>query len=439
MKALRLIALALAAVLLIGLAPATFDTAKAEGEQPLPYWIGVDVRNQRVTIYRTADNSVVHRWLCSTGLSSTPTPTGVFYLPSSSRKEWAKFGSVYVKYPTRLKGGYFFHSVLFSKKSDNSMQHSTLKKLGHAASHGCIRLEVQHAKWISENVAAGTKVIVHKGVDDSRITAALGGPAGVQTTPSLPAPPVVTGLALDKAGTVVLGKGETLQLSCAIIPSNATTKLTWKSSKSRAVTVNGSGLVTAVGNGVATITVTASNGVRATVKVESVDKNIARSVALDKTGVVTVNVGETLQLNATLAPATAVSTLTWKTSKARYATVDANGLVTGVAKGSAKITVITDNRKKATVTVKVVDPYAPLSVKLAETGPLTLHVGETLALHPTLAPDTAKTVYTWTSSKKKVAVVDASGVVTALRKGTAKITVKTSNKKKAVIVVKVVD
>ena len=64
------------ALLLSALLPVA--TARADG---LKYWIGVDIANQRTTIYSTADNSVVHRWICSTGKKGYTTPVGVYYLP----------------------------------------------------------------------------------------------------------------------------------------------------------------------------------------------------------------------------------------------------------------------------------------------------------------------------------------------------------------------
>ncbi len=441
MRYLRFLALLLAATMLaVGFAP-LLSPAGAEGDA-LPYWVGVDVKNQRVTIYSTADNAVLHRWLCSTGTSSTPTPTGVYTIPSgrnTNRKEWYKFGGVYVKWATRITGGIYFHSVLFSKADDSTLQVNTLKKLGHSASHGCIRLEVSNAKWISDNIAIGTKVIIHSGVDDSRITSALGGSAGLEVTPSMPAPPVVQALVLDQAGPITLNRGETLQLNCVVQPEGASTRLSWRTSKRKCVTVSSSGLVTAVGDGAATITVTASNGVKASVQVESVDSTAARSVAINANKIVYVNVGETLQLGATVEPATAMAGLTWKSSRPRYATVDANGLVTGVAKGSAKITVTTSNRKKSSVTVKVLDPYAPAGVAIAQPGPILLHVGETAQLSAVLTPETAKSTFTWTSSRKRNATVDANGLVTAVKKGVSKITVRTANKKRATIVVRVLD
>ena len=438
MKQLRALCLALILALVVGLLPIAAP-ARAEGE--LPYWIGVDVVNQRVTVYSTADNSVVHRWLCSTGKSATPTPTGTYTIPAShnTRKEWYKFGGVYVKWATRVTGGIYFHSVLFSKRSDNSLQTNTLKLLGHTASHGCIRMEVPNAKWISDNIAAGTTVIMHKGVDDGRITGVLGGSAGLAVTPSMPMPPTVQALQLDQVGPIILGKGESLQLNCAVIPGDATTSLTWRSSSSKRVTVSNTGLVTAVGDGTATVSVTASNGVKASLKVQSVDPTAARSVALDRKGTIYVNVGEAIQLFATVAPATAATALTWKTSKPKYAVVDGNGIVTGIAKGSSKITVLTSNKKKASVTVKVLDPYAPARVLLVEKGTITLHVGEAVQLNAYLLPETSRTTFTWLTNKGRVAVVDGNGLVTAIQKGTAKITVRTGNKKKASVKIKVID
>lgn len=165
-------------------------------EEQLKYWIGVDVVNQRTTIYSTQDNSVVHQWICSTGKNSTPTPLGTHYLlpkaKKSERTEWYAFTGSYVKWAVRYEKGLFFHSILFRRKDDSSIMESSVKKLGKKASHGCIRLEVPNAKWISDNCPVGTRVIVHKGVDDSRITDVLGAPAQVIPTPEPTVAPTPT-------------------------------------------------------------------------------------------------------------------------------------------------------------------------------------------------------------------------------------------------------
>lgn len=73
---------------------------------------------------------------------------------------------------------------------------------------------------------------------------------------------------------------------------------------------------------------------------------------------------------------------------------------------------------------------APTKVTLNKTS-ATLVVGKTLTLKATLTPAKATTKLTWSSSDTKVATVDKNGKVKAVKKGTATITVKTSNNKKA--------
>ena len=112
------------------------------------------------------------------------------------------------------------------------------------------------------------------------------------------------------------------------------------------------------------------------------------------------------------------------------------GLVTPVKPGTATITVKTANGKKASVKVKVV-AVKPTKVKLDKTGTVTLKKGRTLQLTATLVPAGATSALTWSSSDKKVARVSKKGLVTAVKKGTATITVKTKNGKKAKVKIKV--
>ena len=70
--------------------------------------------------------------------------------------------------------------------------------------------------------------------------------------------------------------------------------------------------------------------------------------------------------------------------------------------------------------------YAPTNLKLNRTS-VTLTVSKTLQLKATMEPDYAQTPLTWASSNKKVATVSAKGLVKAVGKGTATITVKTGN------------
>ena len=83
-----------------------------------------------------------------------------------------------------------------------------------------------------------------------------------------------------------------------------------------------------------------------------------QSVSLDKANL-ELTEGETAQLTATVLPDNATNkNVTWSTSNASIATVDANGEVTAVSAGTATITATADG-KSATCTVTVTRPYIP--------------------------------------------------------------------------------
>ena len=122
----------------------------------------------------------------------------------------------------------------------------------------------------------------------------------------------------------------------------------------------------------------------------------------------------------------------------KVATVDGKtGLVTLKKAGTAKITLTTTDKKKIVVTLKVVDPTVP--TKVAITGAKkSMKVGATLQLTATVSPATAAQTVKWTSNKKSVATVDAStGLVTAKKAGTVKITATAGNGKKTSVTIKV--
>lgn len=246
-----------------------------------------------------------------------------------------------------------------------------------------------------------------------------------------------TGVTLDQTGTVYLNVGGTLQLNATVSPAYANPEVAWKSSNKKVATVSSTGLVTAKKAGTATIAVRTASKKTAKVKVKVLKGDSAGSVTLDQTGTVSLNVGETLKLNATVTPANAKTALKWKSSKAKVATVSSDGTVTAVKAGTATIAVMTSNKKVAKVKVKVEDPNAPTGVTLNQTGTVTLKPGETLQLTATLTPDTAQTTLKWKSSKKKVATISQSGLVTAKGTGTCTVGVVTANGKYAKVKIKV--
>ena len=112
---------------------------------------------------------------------------------------------------------------------------------------------------------------------------------------------------------------------------------------------------------------------------------------------VQMNVGDALQIVVN-----AGETGTFKSKNKKYAAVDATGLVTALAKGSAKIEFKPSGGKTRTLSIKIVDPYEPTGVSVAQGKTVALNVGDVLQLDAVLSPDTARTTLTWKSDKSKV-------------------------------------
>ena len=134
-----------------------------------PYYIEVDITNQIVTVYNTADGSVARQMICSTGVRNS-TPKGTFYLPKiwnrgyerTDRQEWYWFDvyKCYAKWPTRIQSDILFHSLIFDDKQH--INKKSIDALGSKASHGCIRLRIEDAEFIAKNCFSGTRVVIHE-------------------------------------------------------------------------------------------------------------------------------------------------------------------------------------------------------------------------------------------------------------------------------------
>lgn len=144
-----------------------------------------------------------------------------------------------------------------------------------------------------------------------------------------------------------------------------------------------------------------------------------------------VNVGSTTALTATVSPANATNkNVTWSSSNAAIATVNSSGVVTGVAAGSANITVTTQDGNKtavATITVNNVPVVNVTSVSVSPSSS-SITTGSSVSLTATILPSNAtnKNV-SWSSSNSSVAAVNSTGVVTGVAAGSATITVTTQD------------
>jgi hypothetical protein len=156
---------------------------------------------------------------------------------------------------------------------------------------------------------------------------------------------------LNKKGTVTLKRGKTLALKVTFSPSYADSTLSWRSSKPAVATVSRTGMVSAVSAGIAKITVTTSNGLKASVNIRVLSVPATKVVITAPAK--TVKVGKSLQMKVSLTPSDSTDSVTWKSSDAKLARVSQTGRVTGVKKGTVTITATADSGKAAHVRITV--------------------------------------------------------------------------------------
>lgn len=152
--------------------PVTTQAAK------LPYYIKINRQQNCVTVYALDSKGKytkpVKAFACSVGVNNA-TPTGTFSIPAKYR--WhTLMGGVYGQYCSRIHGGVLFHSVFYSSQDPSRLAYNSYNRLGQTASHGCVRLNVEDAKWIYDNCPVGTKVTIY----DSKDPGPLGKPTPVR-------------------------------------------------------------------------------------------------------------------------------------------------------------------------------------------------------------------------------------------------------------------
>lgn len=120
------------------------------------YFIWVDTKNFKVNIFEGSKNNwkLIKSYLCSIGKPSTPTPKGNFTVGIKGLSFGASHGYI-ARYYTQIKGNYLFHSILYNL--DGSIRDG---RLGMAISDGCVRLALQNAKWIFDNIPKGTAIYI---------------------------------------------------------------------------------------------------------------------------------------------------------------------------------------------------------------------------------------------------------------------------------------
>ena len=135
---------------------------------------------------------------------------------------------------------------------------------------------------------------------------------------------------------ITLNKGDTYNLIMSVTPDDFTDAVTWKSTDTDVVTVTETGVIKAVGTGTATIKLTVGN-VSASCLITVLQP--VTSISLDRSSI-SLDSADNYQLSAYIYPSTASNkNVVWESSDPSVATVDDNGMVTALKKGTAKITV----------------------------------------------------------------------------------------------------
>ena len=131
--------------------------AKAQSYVSRTNWlILVDTSRCVTSIYCGSQGNwdLNRRYVCSTGRAGTPTVIGEYEVFGKGYS----FGHGYTcYYYTQFYGDYLFHSSPYYVNSNRIMDPT----MGVPSSAGCVRLEIQNAKWIYDNIPYGTKVVTY--------------------------------------------------------------------------------------------------------------------------------------------------------------------------------------------------------------------------------------------------------------------------------------
>jgi Bacterial surface proteins containing Ig-like domains len=235
--------------------------------------------------------------------------------------------------------------------------------------------------------------------------------------------------------------GKSFNLKKVTVPSNAKKTATWKSSNKAIASVNSSGKVTGKKLGSCTITCTLTYyGQSATCRVKVA--KLKSSVKLDKTSI-RMNIGSTYRLKKTVTSNDSkLPSVKFTSKNSSIASVGANsGKIKAKRVGSTYIVAKTTDATHATARCRVIVIRRASGVSLNKAYAV-CYIGRTLKLKAKVSPSNAtiKKVK-WSSSDKKVAVVNGSGKITGYAEGETYITATTTDggNKKARCLVKVME
>ncbi|WP_407415415.1 Ig domain-containing protein, partial [Methanobrevibacter sp.] len=238
----------------------------------------------------------------------------------------------------------------------------------------------------------------------------------------------VSDIVLNKT-SIVLGVGDEIESGASLKPADAG-NLTFASSNESVVTVDANtGVITAVGLGDATVTVSCAGNDKygpAVNKTIAVSVKIPVNITVDPAEVA-LYIGENLTLNANLTPADA-GNLTFVSSNPKVVNVTADGLIIAVGEGNANITVSFPGTEEYAASDVVVPVTVSLYDAIVSAEDMELTVGEKGTIDYTTDPEGLNV--TFVPDDSGVVNVTDNGLVTAIKQGTANIAINVGDNKK---------
>lgn len=287
-------------------------------------------------------------------------------------------------------------------------------------------VEAENVTWKSSNAKVATVnetgTVSCNAKGKATISALVDGK--VQATVTVSVTTLVESLTIaSKTGTFTVASGKKLNLTATAAPAEAANKaVIWTITEgSEYAKISGSGVVTANKNLTVPVTVTVQaaakdgSGVTAqqgiTVNPLSYGVEIKRPNASENTTLVWDMADQNvIQLSAKVYPLSAEQSVTWKSSNAKVASIDASGKITCLKAGTVTITATANDGsgKKASFKLQIVKLMK--SLELADTS---VAGGKSVTLKPLIGPaDTTNKKLAWSVSENEYGIkINGSGKV----------------------------
>lgn len=239
---------------------------------------------------------------------------------------------------------------------------------------------------------------------------------------------------------ITLKKGKSILLQVDIKPEDAKIEegnLLFFSDDPSVATVSGEGYVNAINKGITTIRVKTQDGKFSdsiSVTVTDTGTTVINPTSLNIKGITNgLTVGSTTKIIYEITPSNVTNTkLTWTSSDPSIATVNQEGVVTGIKAGKCKIMASTSNNISATIEITVESNKVPVTgIIIDGENSITLKTGGTRMLFYTITPSNATNQdVIYTTSNSNIVQVNSQGIMSALSSGNAVVTITTEDGKK---------